>query len=107
MNKDRNLERLLLNKEISEPSDSMDDKIMFEIEKTVKSKASQLNRLLVWIFFSISLLTAIYISVFWSNNNSDFNGEDTFSNGIFIPVFCTFVILLLFNFAYRTKRTTN
>lgn len=106
MDKDGNLQRLLLNKEISEPSEGMDDKIMAEIEESAKSKANRLNQLLVWLFFSISLLTGIYISAFRSNNNIDFPGEDTFNNGVFIPVFCTFVILLLFNFVYSSKRKT-
>jgi hypothetical protein len=97
MEKDIKFQRILLNREIPEPSDDIDDKIMASISKViVKKTVNNRSLILAWIFLLIGVATGVIISTILIRNDIIILGFTLSEYGVIIQVFCSIVILLLF-----------
>lgn len=99
---DKILQKLLEKKEMPEPSDLLDDRIMEIIIKAVKKNSlNQRSLYLAWLFFFVGLVSGITISTIAVKSDRVLLGLNFSDNGLIIQVFCSFVILLLFERLYR------
>lgn len=99
---DRNLKRLLLNKEAPEPSSHLDKKIMADINEVLNKNSVNHNYLfLAWIFLAVATIVGITISVTWINLDKDILNSPYKNNGVIIQILCSLIILLLFDQLYR------
>jgi hypothetical protein len=102
MERDKNLQRILLNKEISDPSDGLDDMIMRNIEKEVKKKSFNNTFLyLAWIFLTLSLTAGLIIATNWVEEKRAFSFLDLSDYSIVFIIIFSFVFLLLFERLFR------
>ena len=100
--RDKNLQRILLNKEIPEPSDDLEDRIMTNVQKIMNNNFVNRRYLyLAWFFFVFGLLAEVIISIKWGKNDRILLGFNFLENGLITQILCSFVILLLFERLYR------
>jgi hypothetical protein len=99
---DKTLQRLLEKKETPEPPDFMDDRIMASIFKDMKKNSlNQRSLYLAWFFFVLGLVSGITISTIFVKSDTVFLGLNFLEHGLIIQIFCSLVILLLFERLYR------
>jgi polyferredoxin len=99
---DKTLQRLLAKKETPEPPDFLDDRIMAIIFKDVKKNSlNQRSLYLAWFFFFLGLVSGIIISTIFVKSDTILFGFNFSEHGLIIQIFCSFVILLLFERLYR------
>lgn len=102
MERDNNLQRMLLNKETPEPSDDLDDRIMIGVNSILNKNSNSRSYLfLAWIFFVFSIIAGVMISTMQINEDRIKIGLNFLENGLIIQIFCPFFILLLFERLYR------
>ncbi len=97
MEKDIKFQKILLNREIPEPSDDLEDRIMDSISKAATHNPVN-NRFLFlsWFFFLVGLTTGVIISTIWIRSDRIIFGYNLSEHGVIIQIFCSIVILLLF-----------
>lgn len=102
MERDKNFQKILLNKEIPEPPDDLEDRIMYSISKAIKQNSANHRYLfLAWFFFIFGLIAGVIISTIWIKSDRFLFGFDLLENGLIIQITCSFVILLLFEKLYK------
>lgn len=102
MDRDKNFQRMLLNKETPEPSDDLDERIMIDVNKVFNKNSNSRSYLfLAWIFFVFSIIAGVMISTIWINVDRINFGLSFLKQGLIMQIFCPFVILLLFERLYR------
>ena len=102
MERDKNIQRILLKKETPEPSEKLEDRIMTDIFKTINNNSVNHRYLyLAWFFFIFGLVTGVLISAKWAKSDSILIGLNFSGHGLIIQILLSFVILLLFERLYR------
>ncbi len=97
MEKDIKFQKILLNREIPEPSDDLEDRIMANVSKNaLQNPEKNKSLLLAWFFFLIGLITGVIVSTIWIKGDSIVFGLNVSDYGVIIQVICSLVILLLF-----------
>ena len=97
MEKDIKFQKILLNREIPEPSEDLDDRIMDSISKSVlKTPVNNRSLILAWIFFIIGLASGVIISTILISTDNIILGYNLSEHGVIIQILCSIVILLLF-----------
>ena len=97
MEKDIKFQKILLSKEIPEPSDDLEDKIMDRISKTAtQNPVNNKSLFLAWFFFLVGLATGVIISTIWIRSDRIIFGFNVSDHGVIVQILCSIVILLLF-----------
>ena len=102
MKKDIFLNEMLHKKEKPQLPEGLEEKIMTKIG--IVANQIPVNRkylYLIWIFFVIGMVAGILISTIWVNRDTGFFGLNFPNYKLFIQLFCSVVILLLFEKIYR------
>jgi hypothetical protein len=102
MERDKNFHRILLKREIPELSGNLEDQIMSKVRKVKnKNPLSRSSLYLAWIFFVLSLFSGVIISTKWVIDNNFLFGLNFLDEGLIIQIFCSCMILLLFERLYK------
>jgi cytochrome c biogenesis protein CcdA len=97
MEKDIKFQKILLSREIPEPSDDLEDRIMDSISKiATQNPANNKSLFLAWFFFLVGLATGVIISTIWISSDRIIFGYNLSDHGVIIQILCSIVILLLF-----------
>ena len=97
MERDIKFQKILLSKEIPEPSDDLEDRIMDRISKTATQNSVNYKSLyLAWFFFLVGLATGVIISTIWIRSDRIIFGFNVSVHGVIVQILCSIVILLLF-----------
>lgn len=100
MEKDTDLQRILLDREIPEPSGRLDEIIMIEIgEITKRKKENQKSLRFAWIFFAIGLLSGVLLTTLLIDYEG-YKAEAILSSKIFLQIFTVIILLVLFDRLY-------
>jgi hypothetical protein len=101
MEKDKDLQKILQEKEIPEPSEKLEERIMLDIYSIISHKASGQKYLkLAWVFFTIGLITGIFLTTLLIDNKENVQGT-ILSSKVLIQSFCIIILLLLFERLYN------
>lgn len=102
MERDKTLQSFLEKKEIPEPPEFLDDRIMEAIAKNAKQISSHKKSLfLAWIFFFGGLVSGVTISTIYVKSDTILFGVNFLEHGLIIQILCSLLILLLFERLYR------
>jgi hypothetical protein len=103
MERDKNLQRILLKKEMTEPPVNLDELIMAKVFKLIKQNSGNRKYLyLSWIFFVFGLVTGIMISTTLVGDDNNILGINFSEYKLIIQILCAFVILTLFERIYSS-----
>jgi hypothetical protein len=104
MQNDERLKYLLEKKEIPEPSESLDARIMDIISREAGQTAMNGNRFtlgLAWFFFILGLAAGIIITTIFVTDDTIVFGVNLSDKGLILKILCSSVILVLFERLYR------